>query len=608
MLALLALLPIMIVGVLLVGLRWPASRAMPICYLVAAGLALFVWHAPLAQVAAASVKGLIIAAELLYIIFGAILLLNTLEQSGGLARIRRSFTNLSADRRVQVIIVAWLFGSFIEGASGFGTPAAVACPLLVGLGFPAMAAVTSGMIIQSTPVSFGAVGTPIRIGVGTGLSDQPVVLDFAAAHGYANAAGVVGDAEWARFLAEIGAKVAALHAVTGVLVPLIVVCTMTRFFGKSRSIRDGLAVWPFALFAALAMTIPYFFVATFLGPEFPSLFGGLIGLAIVCTAARFRFLTPRGEPWDFEERSKWETDWIGIIEIHDDAHAAGRMSLWRAWLPYVLIGALLVLSRQWGWLNGVLNTPLIRETPLFGSSVKIASKPLSVPGTMFVAVALVTFLLHRMSFAAWRTAVYKSCRTLVAASVALVFTVPMAQVFINSEPASITAAVTDGDPPSVHSHGSMPDELARGAADLAGRAWPLLATFIGGFGAFVAGSNTVSNMTFSLFQFKVGQQIGVDPTWIVALQAVGGAAGNMICVHNVVAASAVVGLIGREGTVLRKTVLPFCYYALFPALIGYSIVWTPSRGIWNAGTIGAMLMAATAVTIIATRTRRTRDV
>lgn len=602
MLALLALLPIIVVGVLLVGLRWPASRAMPICYLVAAALALFVWGAPLPQVAAATVKGLIIAAELLYIIFGAILLLNTLEQSGGLARIRRSFTNLSADRRVQVIIIAWLFGSFIEGASGFGTPAAVACPLLVGLGFPAMAAVTSGMIIQSTPVSFGAVGTPIRIGVNEGLSGQPPVLEFAAGHGYADAAGVVGDAEWARFLADIGAKVALLHAAAGMLVPLIVVCTMTRFFGKNRSIREGLAVWPFALFAALAMTVPYLLVAWELGPEFPSLFGGLIGLVIVCTAARFRFLTPRGEPWDFEDRARWETDWIGTIEIHDDAEVAGRMSLWRAWLPYLLIGALLVLSRQWGWLSDVLKTPLIEETPLFGSRVKISSKPLSVPGTMFVTVALITFVLHRMSFAACRTAITKSARTLVAASVALVFTVPMAQVFINSQPAAAVAADSGAAvPPLADTPGSMPVELAKGAANLAGSAWPLLATFVGGFGAFVAGSNTVSNMTFSLFQFQVGQQIGVDPTWIVALQAVGGAAGNMICVHNVVAASAVVGLIGREGTVIRKTALPFCYYALFPALIGYSIVWSGSHGYWNIGTIGAILIVAAAVALIAAR-------
>ena len=99
MTALLALLPILAVGILLVGFRLPASRAMPVSYLVAAGLALFVWQVPGAKVAAATVKGLTVTVQLLYIIFGAILLLNTLKHSGALAVIRNGFTNISPDRR-----------------------------------------------------------------------------------------------------------------------------------------------------------------------------------------------------------------------------------------------------------------------------------------------------------------------------------------------------------------------------------------------------------------------------------------------------------------------------------------------------------------------------
>ena len=115
----------------------------------------------------------------------------------------------------------------------------------------------------------------------------------------------------------------------------------------------------------------------------------------------------------------------------------------------------------------------------------------------------------------------------------------------------------------------MPIALANGVATLAGGAYPLFAPVVGGLGAFVAGSNTISNMMFSLFQFEVGVRIGVDATWMVALQAIGGAAGNVICVHNVVAASAVVGLTGREGDVIRKTVLVFAYYALTAGAIGF---------------------------------------
>ena len=138
-LSLLSLIPVITVAIFLVILRWPASRAMPLSYITATILALFVWKIPGVQVAAATVNGLVVAGTLLYIIFGAILLLNTLQESGALQTIRQGFTSITPDRRIQVIIIAWLFGSFIEGSAGFGTPAAVAVPLMVGLGFPALA-------------------------------------------------------------------------------------------------------------------------------------------------------------------------------------------------------------------------------------------------------------------------------------------------------------------------------------------------------------------------------------------------------------------------------------------------------------------------------------
>ena len=164
-LAVLASLPILLAGILLVGFRTPARIAMPAVYLTAAAIALVFWDMSLANVAASSIEGLFTTFDLLLIIFGAIFLLNTLERSGGVSAIRRSFNSISDDRRIQVVILAWLFGSFIEGASGFGTPAAVVAPLMVAMGFPAAGAVMLGMMIQSTPVTIGAVGTPVLVGV-----------------------------------------------------------------------------------------------------------------------------------------------------------------------------------------------------------------------------------------------------------------------------------------------------------------------------------------------------------------------------------------------------------------------------------------------------------
>ena len=114
----------------------------------------------------------------------------------------------------------------------------------------------------------------------------------------------------------------------------------------------------------------------------------------------------------------------------------------------------------------------------------------------------------------------------------------------------------------------MPSELATTVANLTGMAWPSISAVIGAMGAFVAGSNTISNMTFSLFQFEVATQLHLAPLWMVALQAVGGAAGNMICVHNVVTASATVGLYGKEGALIRKTLIPTAYYLIAAGAIG----------------------------------------
>ncbi len=573
LLAILAFLPIIVVAVFLVGLKWPASKAMPLSYLCAVLLALFVWDVAFPKVAAASVHGLIVAITLLFIIFGAILLLNTLQESGGLHTIRRGFTDITPDRRIQVIIIAWLFGSFIEGSAGFGTPAAVAVPLLVGLGFPAMAAVVSGMIIQSTPVSFGAVGTPMIVGVGSGIEPLTQITDVST------------------FVFGVAGKVALLHAIAGLFIPLFLVSILTRFFGKNRSFSEGLKVWKFALFASLAMTIPYVIVANVLGPEFPAMIGGLIGLLIVIPAAKKGFLMPKNdEIWEFEAKDRWDPTWTGKIELKQSDIYAGKISMWRAWTPYVLIAILLLISRLTevgDWLKSVTFT----LPNIFGTEISSSWEILFSPGFIFIVVAVITYYIHGMKGQDFARAWKDSARTMILAGSALVFTVPMVQVFLNS----------DG---GAAGYQEMPLVLAEGVANLAGSVYPIFATFIGGLGAFVAGSNTVSNMMFSLFQYGVGDQIGGNPTWMVALQAVGGAAGNMICVHNVVAASAVVGLVGKEGHVIRKTLLPFCYYALLLGSVGYSIMWTAEKGIFNIGSILAMIIWGIIIYIIATNNRR----
>ena len=549
-LALIAFSPILLAAILLVGLRWPAKRAMPVVYVITALIGLFVWDMSFSRVLASTLQGLVITIGVLWIIFGAILLLNTLKYSGGISAIRAGFTTISPDRRIQAIIIAWLFGCFIEGASGFGTPAAIAAPLLVAIGFPAMAAVMLGMLVQSTPVSFGAVGTPIIIGVNSGLDTVAIGAQLAAK-----------GSSWEVFLQLITSNVAIIHAIVGTVMPVVMAMMLTRFFGKEKSWKAGLEVVPFALFAGLAFTVPYAFTGVFLGPEFPSLLGGLVGLAIVTTAARFGFLVPKTH-WDFADPKDWPAEWLGSIEMKlDQMPHHQKIGMVRAWLPYVLVGVLLVVSRVFPDVGNALKSVVVNFPNMLGEKgVSANFQPLYLPGGILVAVVLITTFLHGMHARSLMKAVGESSRVLLGAGFVLLFTVPMVRILINS-------GVNAADLPS------MPIAMAQWVADSVGNVYPLLAPSVGALGAFIAGSNTVSNMMLSQFQFGVASTLGISGALIVAVQAIGAAAGNMVAIHNVVAASATVGLLGREGAILRKTFWPTVYYVVMAGVVAMIAIY-----------------------------------
>lgn len=361
---------------------------------------------------------------------------------------------------------------------------------------------------------------------------------------------------------------------------------LTGFFGRNRNFSEGLRIWKFALFAAFAMTIPYVAVAAVLGPEFPSLLGGLIGLAIVVFAARRGFLLP-DETWDFGPRSEWESDWMGNVDPEAETpreHA--EIGVFRAWIPYLLVALILVLTRvpqlplqeflagiSLDWLN------------IFGTNISAEGivLPFYLPGFMFLIVCVLTYFIHRMNWTqitdSWRIAGSQ----ILGAGVALLFALPLVRVFINSG-ADYNASGLE----------SMPITLAEGTAALGGQAWPFFAPWIGALGAFIAGSNTVSNLTFALFQFATAQNVGAIPSVVVAAQAVGGAAGNMITIHNVVAASATVGLLGKEGLLIRKTIIPTVYYCFLAGSLAY--IWVYGIG-FNLGTIALLLIIGALVAL-----------
>ena len=549
---------------------------MAIAYGVTLLIAWAGWRVRFAVIVAASLQGLILAVSLVYIIFGALLLLATLTQSGAVHSIREAFLRVSPDRRIQAIIIGWLFGSFIEGSAGFGTPAAVCAPLLLALGFPAMAAVMVGLIIQSTAVSFGAVGTPILIGVSGGL-DSTLVRDYLLLEGI----------EYRQYLDGIAIRVAAIHALTGTLVPIFLSVMLTRFYGSRQSFREGLKIWRFALFASVSFTVPYFLCAYYLGPEFPSIVGSSIGLVIVIFATRRGWFVP-AETWDFPPREKWSSAWMGLIQPGKEA-IGSKMAISRAWSPYALVAALLLVSRLPSLgLQQRLAGIQVGPTNILGTGIGQQIQPFYLPGFMFIVVCLLTYGLHRMSWEKIRDSWILAGRQTRGAMVALMFALPMARLFIES-----------GAHFNLSGLESMPLTLAKAVAELAGGTWPFFSPWIGALGAFAAGSNTISNLMFSLFQFATAQKIHVDPAIVVAAQAVGGAAGNMITVHNVVAASATVGLLGREGALIRMTLIPMTYYCLMAGSLA-------SIGIYgiglNLGT-AAFLALCTLLAALALRAR-----
>jgi lactate permease len=547
-LAAFAFLPIALALVLMVGLRWPATRAMPVAWLVCAVLAATVWEMSPAFVAAATLKGFGDAVNVLIIVFGAILILYTLRDSGGMDTINQGFHGISRDRRVQVIIIGFIFAAFLEGAAGFGTPAAIAAPLLLSLGFPALAAVMVCLILNSVPVTFGAVGTPIWFGL------KPVVgqaMELAA-----NTPGVEL-ASHSEFFAIIARWAAVFHAPMIIILPLFVLGFMTRLYGPNRSWREGFAAWKFSLFASICFLVPYVATAFLFGDEFPALLGGLIALAIVVYGAKHGWFLPK-DVWDFGPQSSWPDDWVGEVAPGAGKGFEANMSQARAWTPYVLIGLILVLTRvtflpfkEWvtAW---TISIPDI----LGFTTVDFSMTPLYLPGVIpFILVAILTIFIHRMKPAKVRAAWTDSFKRLKNPTIALLFAVALVEIFKQSANNAL------GYP-------SMPLSMAKATAMVAGHSWPLFASFVGALGGFITGSNTVSDLLFAEFQWGVAAQLDLPRQIIVALQAVGGAMGNMVCVHNIVAASATVGLVGMEGVLIKRDALPLVIYGLVVGLMG----------------------------------------
>lgn len=497
----------------------PSARALPLAAVVVYALQLLWFGVEGRQANAAVIAGLLVALTPVMIVWGAIFFFRVMEHSGALETIRAWLNHLSRHRVAQVVIIGWSFQFLIEGASGFGTPAALAAPLLVGLGFPALRVAMACLILNSVPVSFGAVGTPTWFGFGQ--------LDLSAAE--------LGALAW---------RTALVHSAAACVVPVLAF----RLLLSWREMRRNAA---FIALALLASVLPMLLLARF-DDEFPAVAGGLAGLILTVWLARHHVGLAREDGAASDETAPaaravvralfplWGTVLVLLVTRIPRLGLRGLLTAADpAWtLPLGSLGEFSISPALVLGLRGILGTEV-------HWSLQLLYVPALIP---FVLISALTCRLLAAPAGtakkAWRESAARMRHAVPALLGALVF-VRLMMVGGESSPVMLVG-------------GSL--------AGATGAWWPYLASYLGALGSFFAGSCTVSNLTFGPIQDAIAAQRGFDRATLLALQSVGGAMGNMVAIHNIVAVCSVLGLRNVEGAILRQTFAPMLIYGLVAAL------------------------------------------
>lgn len=525
----LSALPFLTALALMVGFRFSSAKALILSLIMTVFLVLTVWQMDFQSVVGYFVYGALKSLDLLLIIGGAILLLNTLRQTGIMVVISNGFRQISPDPRIQAIIIAYLFGAFVEGAAGYGTPAALAAPLLVGLGFPPVAACAVALISNSTPVPFAAVGTP-------------TLTNMANLSTSVQASGSTVEA----FTAAVTHKTCLYLGLAGLVVPLLLVAVLVLTFGKSNKLFRIVETIPFCLLSALTFVVPYYLLGTFLGPEFASIIGSVVGLVLTILAAQKRFLTPK-MVWHFRYNVRRQLD-----DLPTGLDTPTALEMMKAWLPYLVIALLLLMTRIPAFgLKALLNSFNIHLEHILGvEGLNFDFALIYNPGLVpFMLVSLGTMFFKRKHLPANGVAIIfrDTGKQLFKIALALVSGVAMVQIMIHS---GVNHSGLEG----------MLTQISTFIVNAVGDSFPVISPLLGVLGAFVSGSCTVSGVLFAPLQYQTAELLGLSAASIIALQMAGGAVGNMICINNVVAVASTTNAVGQEGQIIRMNLLPCLVY------------------------------------------------
>ena len=524
-----AVFPILLALVLMIGFKIVPGKALPCSFLSACVIAFFFWKLTLPDIVSYTLLGALKAVDIILIIFCAILLLNVLRKTGALEGIKSSFRKISPDRRIQVIVIGWFFSNFIEGVAGFGAAPALAAPLLVGMGFPAVTAVVAALICNTLPVPFGGAGIAF-------MTSCASVSEAVAERGI----------EVAAFNHKVLSCFTTFSGISGVFIPFTAVTAVILLSGEKRKIRSILEIFPLCLFSGLVYVLVWKGAAMLLGPELPSVVGSLLSFPIFYLAIKMRFLVPE-HVWDFPFESKQESP-QSQMEFQPVV-----MSRFRAWLPYFCIAFLLVITR----------IPVLPFRSWLGKFCKIyISEIFSVPGTEYQWAilsnpGLFPFLpvavLFALFFGLKRNEIFHvfkdSERQIRYSAFAIVSAFSMVQIMVSS-------AFNEAELPG------MLSLIAESVVCSTGRWYLLFAPAIGCFGTFFAGSCTVSNILFCPIQFNAAGLLDFPEAQMIALQNVGGGIGSMLRLSGIVATCATVNASGKEGRIILLNLIPALFLLL----------------------------------------------
>jgi lactate permease len=483
-------------------------------------LSIMYWGTELASVGGASVRGLLLATEIIIVIFSAVLIFEVLERNKLFTIILQLLQKVSKDKILQTLFVLLGVVTFMEGVAGFGTPAIIAIPLLLSIGYTPIQSVILALLADSVPVSFGAIGLPVTFGVGSVLSTIE---------------GVNSEV----LLSEVIRQTALINIVGFALLGVLMLVAMKKFLDEKFRIRDYL---PIVLCSAILVGVVSFMTAVFIGPELASIAGGIAGMLSVTFLSRLSMFRHKAS-------RLLETEVIGHEHVN-------KHLLLKAVLPYSILIVLLLLTRIPAFgIGETLGRITLGFESLFGSDVSYETAPLVSAASILLFTALFSLFWYSESVSETKLIVRDVLKTVSLPFIALCVTLVFIQIFVNSASNELAA---------------MPIVIAESLGGFVGEYWIVFSPFIGVLGSFLSGSATVSNLIFTGIQYDVAVETMTDPARVLSMQSIGAALGNMIALHNIVAALAIAKLHNRSThLIIRQNVKYLAILLIFMSVLGY---------------------------------------